>query len=206
MPREAPYRERAAALAPAKRRCDRFGWRMVFRAERYNPVFAFWEEANLQPELAAAVAQITAAGQPHETRVERIRGVDFTVFANAPENLRVLYESSLAHADKDFYVYQDERFTYQRMWDAAAQCANRLCERGIKPGDRVESRCATTRSGSPRSWGSPPSARWPVAMNAWWSGEELLYASTIAVCSYFSRTSNAPNASSGAWRIAPWNW
>ena len=148
---------------------------MVVRAERYNPVFAFWEEANLQPELAAAVAQITAAGQPHETRIEHIRGVDFTVFANAPENLRVLYESSLAHADKDFYVYQDERFTYQRMWDVAAQCANRLCERGIKPGDRVGIALRNYPEWIAAFMGITAIGAVAVAMNAWWSGEELLY-------------------------------
>ena len=129
----------------------------------------------MQPELAAAVAQITAAGQPYETRVERIRGVDFTVFANAPENLRVLYESSLAHADKDFYVYQDERFTYQRMWDVAAQCANRLCERGIKPGDRVGIALRNYPEWIAAFMGITAIGAVAVAMNAWWSGEELLY-------------------------------
>ena len=129
----------------------------------------------MQPELAAAVAQVTAAGQPHETRVERIRGVDFTVFANAPENLRVLYESSLAHADKDFYVYQDERFTYQRMWDVAAQCANRLCERGIKPGDRVGIALRNYPEWIAAFMGITAIGAVAVAMNAWWSGEELLY-------------------------------
>ena len=129
----------------------------------------------MQPELAAAVAQITAAGQPHETRVERIRGVDFTVFANAPQNLRVLYESSLAHADKDFYVYQDERFTYQRMWDVAAQCANRLCERGIKPGDRVGIALRNYPEWIAAFMGITAIGAVAVAMNAWWSGEELLY-------------------------------
>ena len=129
----------------------------------------------MQPELAAAVAQITAAGRPHETRVERIRGVDFTVFATAPENLRVLYESSLAHADKDFYVYQDERFTYQRMWDVAAQCANRLCERGIKPGDRVGIALRNYPEWIAAFMGITAIGAVAVAMNAWWSGEELLY-------------------------------
>ena len=148
---------------------------MVFRAERYNPVSLFGRRANLQTELAAAVAQITAAGQPYETRVERIRDVDFTVFANAPENLRVLYESSLAHADKDFYVYQDERFTYQRMWDVAAQCANRLCERGIKPGDRVGIALRNYPEWIAAFMGITAIGAVAVAMNAWWSGEELLY-------------------------------
>ena len=69
----------------------------------------------MQLELEAAVAAVTAEGEPYEARTETIRGVDFTIFANAPRNLRDLYESGLNHADEDFYVYQDERYTYQDM-------------------------------------------------------------------------------------------
>ena len=129
----------------------------------------------MQPELAAAAARVTAVGQPYETRVERIRGVDFTVFVNAPANLRVLYASSLAHAAKEFYVYADERLTYQHMWNAAAQCANRLCERGIKPGDRVGIALRNYPEWIAAFMGITSIGAVAVAMNAWWSGDELLY-------------------------------
>ena len=129
----------------------------------------------MQAELAAAVAQVTAAGQPYETRVERIRGVDFTVFINAPENLRALYASGLDHADKDFYVYQDERYTYQRMWNLAARCANRLRERGVGAGDRVGIALRNYPEWIAAFLGITSLGAVAVALNAWWSGEELLY-------------------------------
>ena len=129
----------------------------------------------MQAELAAAVAQVTAAGQPYETRTERIRGVDFTVFRNAPENLRALYASGLDHADKDFYVYQDERYTYRRMWSLAARCANRLRERGVGAGDRVGVALRNYPEWIAAFMGVTSLGAVAVALNAWWSGEELLY-------------------------------
>ena len=126
-------------------------------------------------ELEAAIAATTAPGQPYETRSARIRGVDFTVFANAPENLRALYQSGLAHADKDFYVYEGERYTYQRMWDMAAQCANRLRERGFAAGDRVGIALRNYPEWIAAFMGITSSGCVAVAMNAWWSGDELEY-------------------------------
>ena len=129
----------------------------------------------MQTELQAAVAAVTAAGEPYEARTENIRGVDFTVFANAPANLRTLYESGLAHADNDFYVYQDERYTYRDMWRRAAQCANRLGERGIVPGDRVGVALRNYPEWIAAFMGITSMGAVAVAVNAWWSGEELVY-------------------------------
>ena len=129
----------------------------------------------LRPELADAIAEVTAPGKPHETRLETIGGVDFTVFANAPGNLRDLYAGALDHAQKDFYVYQDERYTFQAMWDQAAQCANRLKARGIEPGDRVGIALRNYPEWIAAFMAITSMGAVAVAMNAWWSGEELVY-------------------------------
>ena len=129
----------------------------------------------MQPQLAEAVAKVTAAGQPYQTRTARIRGVDFTVFANAPANLRLLYASGLAFADGDFYVYQGERYTYRRMWELAAQCANQLNSHGVAPGDRVGIALRNYPEWIVAFLGITASGGVAVAMNAWWSGEELAY-------------------------------
>ena len=129
----------------------------------------------LRPELANAIAEVTAPGKPFETRVETIRGVDFTVFANAPNNLRELYANALNHAQKDFYVYQDERYSFQDMWDQAAQCANRLKARGIEPGDRVGIALRNYPEWIAAFMAITSMGAVAVAMNAWWSGEELVY-------------------------------
>ena len=135
----------------------------------WDPGFA------LRPELANAIAEVTAPGQPLETRVERIRGVDFTVFANAPSNLRDLYAGALNHAQQDFYVYQDERYTFQTMWDHAARCANGLRARGIEPGDRVGIALRNYPEWIAAFMAITSMGAVAVAMNAWWSGDELVY-------------------------------
>lgn len=137
---------------------------------------AVWDPGfPLRPELANAIAEVTAPGKPFETRLTTIRGVDFTVFANAPNNLREIYVSGLAHAEKDFYIYEAERYTYQDMWDQAAQCANRLKERGIEPGDRVGIALRNYPEWIAAFMGITSIGAVAVAMNAWWSGEELVY-------------------------------
>lgn len=135
----------------------------------WDPGFA------VRPELANAIAEVTAPGKPHETRVENIRGVDFTVFATAPANLRELYASGLDHADKDFYVYQDERHTYQAMCDRAAQCANRLKSHGVAPGDRIGIALRNYPEWVAAFMAITGMGGVAVAMNAWWSGDELVY-------------------------------
>ena len=135
----------------------------------WNPGF------ELRPELANAIAEVTAPGKPYQTRLENIRGVDFTVFANAPGNLRDLYASGLEYADKDFYVYRDERLTYQIMCDQAAQCANRLASRGIVPGDRVGIALRNYPEWIAAFMAITSMGGIAVAMNAWWSGDELVY-------------------------------
>ena len=135
----------------------------------WDPGFA------VRPELANAIAEVTAPGKPHETRVENIRGVDFTVFATAPANLRELYASGLDHADKDFYVYQDERHTYQAMWDRAAQCANRLKSHGVAPGDRIGIALRNYPEWVAAFMAITGMGGVAVAMNAWWSSDELVY-------------------------------
>ena len=129
----------------------------------------------MQAELKAAVAAVTAAGQPYETYTQNIRGVDFIVFANAPAHLRALYASGLNHADNDFYVYQDERITYQEMWSRAAQCANRLRARGIRCGDRVGIALRNYPEWIAAFMGITSMGAVAVAVNAWWSGDELVY-------------------------------
>ena len=138
-------------------------------APAWNPGFA------VRPELANAIAEVTSPGKPFATRVENIRGVDFAVFVNAPRNLRDLYVSGLAHADKDFYVYDEERHTYQAMWDRAAQCANRLASLGIVSGDRVGIALRNYPEWIAAFMAITSLGGVAVAMNAWWSGDELVY-------------------------------
>jgi len=121
------------------------------------------------------MAEFTGRGRPYEVTTAAVDGAEFRVFANAPENLCELYRSALEFADRDFFVYQAERYSYQTGWRLAAQVANQLLARGVEPGDRVG---IALRNYPEWIWafmGITSVGAIAVAMNAWWSGEELVY-------------------------------
>ena len=126
-------------------------------------------------DRAEAIAQVTAAGQPFETHTETIRGQRFTVFANAPANLRDLYRQGLAHADADFYIYEDARLTFGGIWQDAARVANALTDHGIVPGERVGIAARNYPEWIVAFMGITSMGGVAVALNAWWTGEELMY-------------------------------
>jgi long-chain acyl-CoA synthetase len=125
--------------------------------------------------IRAASARVTAAGQPYEVVPQSIDGVAFRVFKNAPANLRELYRSSLVHADKDFYVYQDERYTFDESWRQAARVAHGLIGAGVKQGDRVGIAARNYPEWLFAFMGITSIGAVAVTMNAWWSSEELAY-------------------------------
>jgi len=107
--------------------------------------------------------------------MRRVNGVDYTTFINAPEHLRDLYAEGLAHADRDFLVYQQERYTFQESWDLAAKCANRLLAEGIRPGDRVGIALRNYPEWAFAYMGITSIGAIAVAMNAWWTTDEMAY-------------------------------
>ena len=129
----------------------------------------------VQGGLDAAIAAVTESGQPYATETRTIDGVNFVVFSNAPVNLRELYQQGLRHADRDFFVYQDERFTYQEVWEEAARVSNQLIREGIKPGDRVGISLRNYPEWIFAFMGITSIGAVAVAMNAWWSGKEMVY-------------------------------
>jgi long-chain acyl-CoA synthetase len=132
-------------------------------------------ETEFAAQLASAIADVTAPGEDYEIVNATIDGSSFKVFRNAPENLRALYACGLDHADQDFYVYEDERCTYGEAWQRAARVANALIARGIEPGDRVGISMRNYPEWVEAFMGITAAGGIAVAMNAWWTGEELVY-------------------------------
>ena len=125
--------------------------------------------------IRAACARVTAAGKPYEVTQETIDGVTFRVFKNAPANLRELYRSSLVHGHKDFYVYQDERYSFGESWRQSARVAQRLLSLGVKAGDRIGIAARNYPEWLFAFMGITSIGAVAVTMNAWWSSEELAY-------------------------------
>ena len=128
----------------------------------------------LQPNLQRAIDQVTSEGQPYETHPVQNNGVEYTAFKYAPRNLRDLYRNSLVH-DADFYVYENERYTFTECWDIAGKVADQLARDGIKPGDRVGISLRNYPEWIHAFMGITSYGAVAVAMNAWWNEEEMIY-------------------------------
>ena len=124
-----------------------------------------------------ALAQVTAPGERFETVEAEIGGITYTVFKQAPANLREIFDSARDRGDDVFLVYEDERWTFTDTMAAVDALAALLVERyGVAKGDRVAigmrnypewviAFAAITSIGGVS-----------VSLNAWWTEDELDYA------------------------------
>lgn len=126
-----------------------------------------------------ALAKLTAPGQPFEIIETEQIGRKVRVFRNAPKNLREIFETT--RSDKEFLVYEDERYTYEDTWRQSCTLAHALVnEFGVKKGDHVAlsmrnypewifAYCAISSIGAVC-----------VAMNALWTADEMAYGLTLS--------------------------
>ena len=126
-----------------------------------------------------ALAALTATGQPYEINNIEANGRHIRAFKNAPRNLRQLFAET--RSDKEFLVYEDERYTFEETWQRAATLAHALVnEFGVKKGDRV----AVSMRNYPEwimSYMAVSSiGAMFVAMNALWTADEMAYGLTMS--------------------------
>ncbi len=126
---------------------------------------------------ADAVAAVTAPGQRFETATETIRGVETTVFVNAPESLKQWWSAARMRPDDVYLVYEDERWTFGEVMATVDGLAHALVhEFGVQKGDRVsigmrnypEWICAIAAITSIGAIS--------VSLNAWWTEDEMDFA------------------------------
>ncbi len=127
------------------------------------------------PSVADVVARLTAPGQPFEMEPAVVDGIALRIWKNAPHDLRRVLDASLAHAERDFLVYEDHRLTFDQHYRAAATFAHRLAERGVVPGDRVVIAARNLPEWVVAFWGAVAAGAVAVPLNAWWTGDELVY-------------------------------
>src|ERR1700683_5524331 len=79
---------------------------------------------------------LTAPGQMFETERALVKGIEMTVWKNAPSSLRQMLDASLQHGDREFLVYEDQRYTFREHYAIVSTLAHRLTGLVTK-GDRV---------------------------------------------------------------------
>jgi len=126
-------------------------------------------------ELREAWSNLTAPGSPFEIVDVPVRGQTLRAYKNALPDLRTLWLSSAAHGDKDYLVYEDERFTFSQAHAEVASIANWLFDHGVAPGDRVAIAMRNYPEWMLAYWACTSVGVAVVGVNAWWTGPELVY-------------------------------
>lgn len=148
------------------------------------------QQPNLDEMIRHMIAESTKPGAMYAVTPQTIGGVDYKVFANAFNNLREMYASSLDDdnfyarklaewfGDEDwaFLVYEDERYSFTEAYQIAAGFSKQLTDRfGIKPGDRVAIAMRNYPEYCLAFMSITAIGAVAVPMNSWWQGGELAY-------------------------------
>ena len=122
-------------------------------------------------------SELTSKGQIFETRdVTNDKGISYKEYVSFPDNLKGYFDFGLLHGDKEFLVYESERFTFNETISKAAQVGNALIAEGIQKGDRV----AICMQNNPEFifiyMGIVGIGAVCVPLNSWWVADEIIYA------------------------------
>ena len=118
----------------------------------------------------------TANDPRFELVEEEVLGEPMLVFRNRRRRLRELLAESTVHGDREYLVEGDRRLTFAQHERAVAAVASRLAEsHGIGPHDRVAILAGNCLEWVTTFWAVTSLGGVVVALNAWWSGEEIAY-------------------------------
>ncbi|MEY3745363.1 MAG: hypothetical protein RL430_219 [Actinomycetota bacterium] len=131
---------------------------------------------NVIEHYKAARAELTAPGAQFALTRTNVRGVDILTFAAAPPHMRVLWELSAGHGDKDYIVYEDERYTFNEIHAQVRKLAAYLVAHGAHRGTRVALAMRNYPEWVVGYWATVSIGAAVVGMNAWWTAPEMEYA------------------------------
>ncbi|MEY4249214.1 MAG: hypothetical protein RJA87_847 [Pseudomonadota bacterium] len=127
-------------------------------------------------ELKQARAELSGPGSPLEVHEIEVRGQTLLAYKNAPPTIRDFWLSTIAFADRDYLVYEDERLTYGQSHDKVASIAAWIAAQGVKRGDRIAIGMRNYPEWMLIYWASLCLGVAVVGLNAWWVADELEFA------------------------------
>ena len=120
-------------------------------------------------------SEMTAAGAPFEVGKVEVRGESINTFLNAPASVRDVWLSSAQYAERDYLVYEDERWTYAQAHRDVSAIAAWLRKQGIARGDRVAIAMRNYPEWLLTYWACLSQGIAVVGVNAWWISSELAF-------------------------------
>jgi acyl-CoA synthetase (AMP-forming)/AMP-acid ligase II len=120
--------------------------------------------------------ELTAPGAQFATTTIEVRGVPIKVFETALPSMRSVWEMARGYGDRDYVVYEDERYTFAEADAIIRALAARLVDvHGVQPGDRVALAMRNYPEWVFGYWAVISIGAAVVGMNAWWTTEEMQY-------------------------------
>ncbi|HKI75273.1 MAG TPA: class I adenylate-forming enzyme family protein [Pseudomonadales bacterium] len=126
-------------------------------------------------ELKAVWAELIASGAPFEVTEIEVRNAMIKTYVQAPPTLREVWLSSAQFAERDYLVYNDERWTYAEAHAQVASIAAWLRAQGVETGDRVAIAMRNYPEWLLTYWACVSQGVVVVGMNAWWVTDEMAY-------------------------------
>ncbi len=120
--------------------------------------------------------ELTSVGGLFEVQTAEVHGTAMRVFAAAPPDLRMVWQSSAAHGDATYIVYEDEQLSYSEAHAQVSSLAASLYHRhGVRAGDRVAIAMRNYPEWVIAYWATVTLGAAAVGMNAWWTGPEMAF-------------------------------
>ena len=126
-------------------------------------------------ELKDTFDAMMAPGQMFEITEVEVGGNQVKAWANAPGSLRDVWAMAAGHGEKDYLVYQDERWTYNQAIEEVNRIANWLSANGVSQHDRVAIAMRNYPEWMLSYWAITSIGAVVVGVNAWWVPEELKF-------------------------------
>lgn len=127
-------------------------------------------------EFQEAWEELTAPGAQFAMKEIEVRGIPMRIFESAPPSMRFVWELAGGYADRDYVVFEDERFTYAEADATIKSLAHHLREEhGVGSGDRVAVAMRNYPEWVFSYWAIISLGAACVGMNAWWTSDEMKY-------------------------------
>ncbi len=125
--------------------------------------------------IAPHLAELTAPGARFEVVEEEINGVVQRTYARRARHLSDLIDRGLRHANREFLVQGDLRFTFRAAFAKALRLASGLKALGVGSGDRVGILGSNAPDWVISFWAAVAADAVVVPFNAWWKASELTF-------------------------------
>lgn len=119
--------------------------------------------------------ELTGEGGLFQVNEVEVRGQMLKTFAMAPASLRDVWLMTAGFAERDYLLYEDERWTYAQAMAESASIANWMMAQGVERGDRVAISMRNYPEWMLCYWALTSIGIGVVGMNAWWVTDELAY-------------------------------